>query len=132
MLLREVREALARALEPIPGLSVHSFVPGTPSPPSLCVGDPPEGIYAEDYDGQVTTRIPVHAFLPTADDMSAAALYDELLSSEGYRSIYAAVEADPTLDGTCARALVFGWERVTVDDPDTPIIHLVVQVDVIE
>jgi hypothetical protein len=132
MLVREVREGLARALAALPGVSVFSFVPGSPPAPSVCVGDPPEGIYAEDYEGQVTVRVPLHVYLPTGDDYSAAALYDGLVSSEGELSIVAAVEADPTLDGVCARAVVFGWERVTVDDPDLPIIHLVVQVDVIE
>ena len=133
MLLRAVREGLADALQAIPDMSVHSYVPATPSPPALCVGDPLEGSYDDTFEGHMLpVRVPVHAFIASSDELSAATLFDGLVSNEGSASIYQAVKADRTLGGTCADVMVVGWERVTVDDQDAAILHVVVNVDVIE
>lgn len=105
---KQAMEALAAAFGSIPGLSTYAKPPGSIEAPALVVSKP-SGEFA-DYsvfmgDGGDLDLV-INVFVQWGDDDAA---WDELrtfVAQSGAYSLFAAVNADPTLGGVVDSALV--------------------------
>ena len=115
--LIEVVEAMADALEPIrtaiPGIQIHGYLVGNPTPPTLDIypGDPffqTHSGFGDDIEAYFTVR----ARTGTADPDAGQQVLYRLLDPRAAESVQAALEADQTLGGTVQSVDVVG-EGVT-------------------
>jgi hypothetical protein len=95
----EISEALKNALTTVPGLRVYDYLPDQVNPPLGYVG-----IQSVNYHGAFRGGNPVHTYTITivigrVNERTSQRALDDFLSYDGDRSIRAALEADPTLDG---------------------------------
>jgi len=95
----EISEALKNALTTVPGLRVYDYLPDQINPPLGYVG-----IQSVNYHGAFAGGNPVHTYTITivigrVNERTSQRALDDFLSYDGDRSIRAALEADPTLDG---------------------------------
>lgn len=107
-----VRQALADTLATLTtstGLAVetHARLVGQVNPPALIVA-PGEGTFLTYRTSNVShdLNLMVTAFLQWGEDQSADELLDEFLAISGTASVYATVDADPTLGGVVSSAAV--------------------------
>lgn len=95
----EISDALKNALTTVPGLRVYDYLPDQINPPLAYVG-----IQSVNYHGAFAGGNPVHTYtisvvVGRVSDRASQRSLDEFLAYDGDRSIRAAIEADPTLEG---------------------------------
>lgn len=94
--------ALANQIQAHTGLRAHSKAPGQINPPA-CVVIPakPAITYGVTMDGEVNINLLAIVALSAANDVSGQDQLLKYVSTTGSLSIYAAIQADPSLAGTC-------------------------------
>jgi hypothetical protein len=110
-LFAAVRAALAAQLAAqIPGLRVSASRSAQVNVPAAVVLPAPGTVvsYKETMDGSADLYLRVVVLVGEGDSSSGQDLMDPYLSTTGGQSIYAAVQADPTLGGVVSYADV--WE----------------------
>lgn len=95
----EISDALKNALTVIPGLRVYDYLPDQINPPVGYVG-----IQSVNYHGAFRGGNPVHTYTITivvgrVSERASQRALDDFLAYDGDRSVRAALEADPTLQG---------------------------------
>jgi hypothetical protein len=95
----EISDAIKNSLTTIPGLRVYDYLPDQINPPLAYVG-----IQSVNYHGAFQGGNPVHSYTVSVvvgrvSDRASQRALDEFLAYDGDRSVRAAIEADPTLDG---------------------------------
>jgi methylmalonyl-CoA mutase N-terminal domain/subunit len=116
-----VADKLVAALETIATLQDRAYPYPTPNPSTPCAVVVPaptefERTYASDDPEQTWT---VRVLVGRGDDRSAAQRLYAYLDPTGASSIKAAIEADPTLGGTCDEVWVQGFEEPSIFNYDT-------------
>jgi hypothetical protein len=105
----EVMDALATAFASVDGLNCYAFPPGNVDVPAVVVSLPAGEMadYSPTMAGDaMDLNLVVNVFVQWGDDESA---WDQLLpfvEPSGARSLFGAVNADPTLGGVVDSALV--------------------------
>lgn len=101
MSLSSVRDALQTRLETIANLRGYDTIPGDPRLPAAIVspGDPYVS-YDLTFGGGTTINFIVRLVVSRASEKRAQDKLDVLVSDGGAGSVYAAIEASPTLGGT--------------------------------
>ena len=102
----EITEALKNALTVVPGLRVYDYLPDQINPPLGYVG-----IQQVNYHGAFRGGNPVHTYTITivvgrVSERASQRALDEFLAYDGDRSVRAAIESDPTLDGVIQTLVV--------------------------
>lgn len=102
----EISDALKNALTVIPGLRVYDYLPDQINPPLGYVG-----IQQVNYHGAFRGGNPVHTYTITivvgrVSERASQRALDEFLAYDGDRSVRAAIESDPTLDGVIQTLVV--------------------------
>ncbi|MGH6691103.1 MAG: hypothetical protein ACREF4_10570 [Gammaproteobacteria bacterium] len=112
--LAEVRDGLEARLATIAGLRVYDYIPDDAHYPAAIILPPVIPDYREDLGtGSVRAIFPILLLVPRTIDRMQLDLYP-YIDRTGPKSIFALVEADPTLGGLDVSALPIG-----VDDFDT-------------
>lgn len=89
------------------GLRAFGNAPGQVVPPAVVViPNRPAIIYGVTMDGEVTVNLLAIVLLSAANDNSGQVGLNAVISSSGTKSVNAAVQADPSLAGTCEFAVV--------------------------
>lgn len=89
------------------GLRAFPNAPGQVVPPAVVVIlNRPAITYGVTMDGEVNINLLAIVLLSAANDSSGQIALNATVSSSGAKSINAAVQADPSLGGTCEFALV--------------------------
>lgn len=89
------------------GLRAFPNAPGQVVPPAVVVIlNRPAITYGVTMDGEVNINLLAIVLLSAANDSSGQIALNATVSSSGTKSINAAVQADPSLGGTCEFALV--------------------------
>jgi hypothetical protein len=89
------------------GLRSSPNAPGAVSPPAVVViPSRPAVLYGQTMDGENQVNLLAIVLLSAANDTSGQIALNAVVSSSGPKSINAAVQADPTLGGTCEFAVV--------------------------
>lgn len=107
--ITDAMQALAAAFSAIPGLSSYAFPPGTIDVPAVVVSLPSGelGDYSPVMDeGVMDLNLVLNVFVQWGDDEAAWAQLLPFVSPTGTYSLFAAVNADPTLGGVVDSALV--------------------------
>jgi hypothetical protein len=106
--LSAIRSAVGTALSTIAGLNVHAFHVGSVTPPAVVIMPAPGEFvdYSTAFDPTHDVDIIVGLFVEAGDEESASNEVDEYASATGAKSIYAAIQADPTLGGAVDSAAV--------------------------
>lgn len=107
----QVRAALKTRLESISGLKVYAFAPASISVPCAAItyGNGEFLTYRTSTDGHdMDLTITVFVQGGQRDEQTTAEALDAYLADAGSSSIYAAVEADPTLGGVVDSCSVMG------------------------
>ena len=102
----EISEALKNSLTTIQGLRVYDYLPDQINPPLGYVG-----IQSVNYHGAFAGGNPVHSYTVTivvgrVSERASQRALDDFLSYDGDRSVRAAIEADPTLEGRVQTLIV--------------------------
>jgi hypothetical protein len=109
--LTAIREAAARALKSIPGLTPHARYPGTlNSPAAVVIRRQTASDTAFDLPADHT--LAVRLFVAFGNLPGAQDLLDDYCAPEGERSIRGAIDADPTLGG------LVDWCRISVAEDE--------------
>ncbi|WP_307869004.1 hypothetical protein [Umezawaea beigongshangensis] len=109
-----VFQGLAEAVDTIPGLNCHPFLPDSISPPTFAPVDL-EIAYNTTFGNRVEFNpVRCRLLLSRADDKSGQRKLQQYLAASGPKSVKAAIEADRTLGGTCDSLHVmtvtgYGW-----------------------
>ena len=105
-----IREGLALTItNAVPGLKVHKYVPESVTPP--CAFITLEGFtYGDTFGRDTSCELVVTVVVPGTMQVEAQRALEEYAEDSGIKSIYAAIEADPTLDGSVAHAVVTGGD----------------------
>jgi hypothetical protein len=107
--IEEAMEALAAAFSDIAGLSTYPLPPGQIEVPAVVVSLPSGelGDYSPVMDaGVMDLNLVVNVFVQWGDDDAAWDQLRPFVSATGAYSLFAAVNADPTLGGVVDSALV--------------------------
>lgn len=89
------------------GLKAFPNAPGQVVPPAVIViPNRPAIQYGVTFDGEVTVYLLAIVLLSAANDNSGQVPLNNAVSSSGPASINAAVQAEPSLGGTCSFAVV--------------------------
>lgn len=105
--ISQARTALAAALV-MDGVQVNAFPPGAINVPALVI-TPSQGeflSYKDSFDGQASLTLIVTAFSQRGQERSSNEELDAFLAQSGARSVFAAVENNPTLGGVVSSAAV--------------------------
>lgn len=99
----DLRAALRENLKTIPGVSVSRFALNNPTPPGIHLWPSEIPQYHRSF-GLAETRLSevhftVQAFVAFSSNEGSQEILDEMMDTEGPRSIAKAVEADKTLGG---------------------------------
>jgi hypothetical protein len=105
--LGQVRAALKTRLQAISGLEVYARPPGTINPPAALIAPAPGSFltYRTSHTSHDLELIVV-VFVQWGEDDSATDALDAYLADAGASSVYATVQADPTLGGVVDSAAV--------------------------
>lgn len=130
--LSEVREALQTTLEAIDGLTVYARPPGTVNPPAAIVS-PADGQFLTYLTSQTSHDLDmlIAVLVQLGTRESATTNLDEYLEDAGGKSVFAAVQADPTLGGVVDSAAVTGAQNygvITYNGVDYQGVELTVEV----
>jgi hypothetical protein len=111
--VQEIREGIDDRLATIAGLRHSPNVPGVVNPPHAFVKRR-QTTFGVSMDGEDDVTFAVTVLVSWADQTTAQEALDEYLASTGAKSIKAAIDADPTLDGVVdfAHATVVEDERI--------------------
>lgn len=109
MNLANVRDGITNALQNIGNLRIYEWIPSQVSPPAAVVSLG-TGQYDTDVDDGMVVNYGVLVMLTRADDQKGQARLDEFLS-QGTNSIFEAIDANPTLTGSCDSCRVTGWNN---------------------
>lgn len=105
-----IRKGLADALtNGGVGSPVHRYIPENVSPPCVVIGLESFD-YGEAFGGAESATFSLTVVVSGAMQVEAQKALDAYMASSGAKSIFAAIEDDPTLGGTVDRALVTGGE----------------------
>lgn len=113
MNLHDLREA-AKTTIATTGLRGTPYTPDQINPPSFWVAN--ATINYQDVLGGGTAKVTMSVVvaLSSAEAQRSEQTLDDYLSTDGARSIYAAVEADPTLGGACDSAALLTMDETGV------------------
>lgn len=106
--LTSIRNGLAANLATVPNMTVSKYVVLEPKPPLFIIRPHPDTLidhHQAMVEGAAIWHMIVEAYAGALDDEAAQQLLDVLCSS-GASSVRAAIEADVTLGGACAQAVV--------------------------
>lgn len=116
--MSEIRKALKDRLETIEGLRPYATMPAAPQSPAAAVI--PRSKARLSYDGDSVYQFSIWVYVNPQDLNRAQTQIDEYLSSDGPKSIEAAIDDDPSLGGVVESAQVTGWaeyaQLVTIGD----------------
>lgn len=98
--VKAIRAALAAAVEAGTGLKCHPRFPGVISPPCAVVIRKATAYDVSMLDVPMSATLGLRLFLHYPTGVASMDLLDDYLSPTGVRSIRAAIEANPTLNGT--------------------------------
>ena len=103
-----IRDGIKTRLETIPGLRCHDTVPDSVMPPAVVVRPSPEQFATYDValGGVRNLLFEVTLVVSKAWDRTAQDTLDSYIDPTGANSVYAAMEAGPTLGGIVADAYV--------------------------
>lgn len=105
-----IREGLADTIRNgVPGLPVHHYVPESVAPPCAFIALE-DFAYADTFGRATSASFSVTVLVAGQLQMEAQRVLEEFAADSGTKSIYAAIEADPTLDDTVAHAVVVGGD----------------------
>lgn len=106
--LSQVRAALKTRLQTIAGLEVYDKPPGSINPPAAVI-TPSPGSFLTYQTSQVShdLELLVAVFVQWGGNDDATDALDAYLADSGTYSIYATVQADPTLGGVVDSTAVF-------------------------
>lgn len=107
MNLDTVRTELALALGDISGLRTFAYSPSTLEPPAAVVGQG-EITYDATFAGSMTASFGVLVVVSRSDDRNGNSRLNDYLTPTGSGSIKAAIESDPTLNGSVGYVVVNG------------------------
>lgn len=99
-----IRAGLATRIGTATGLRSHATAPGQVNPPAVVIiPSRPAILYAQTMaaDFETTVNLIAVVLLSAANDTSGQQNLDDYVSSSGTASVFAAVQADPSLGGTC-------------------------------
>jgi hypothetical protein len=100
--LIQARQALAGVLAGVDGFrETYPHFQLTVNPPCAIVEYPPGQFlsFKESFDDERTVQLAITLLVPRGQDRSSSELIDGWLEKSGPTSIFAAVQADPTLGG---------------------------------
>lgn len=104
--VKAIRAGLATRLATT-GLRAFATAPGQIVPPAaVIIPNRPAVIFGVTMDGETTINLLAIVLLSAANDASGQDLLDDYVASSGALSVAAAVQADPSLGGTCEFAVV--------------------------
>lgn len=109
-----VRKAMAAAVGAIPRVQAFAYRPDSINPPTFSVSEynldfhQAMGSGANGRGGLVMVTFTCHLFVGRASDDGSQELLEPFLFDGGDRSVAAALEADPTLGGTCQTLIASG------------------------
>jgi hypothetical protein len=109
--IKEIRAALAAALQGIPGVNVTAYIKGSPQTPALYVypGAPGGGEFTNYHTAmgnRAMRTFTVRALAGSPIEEAAQMRLDELLDADGDSSVRQVLEADKTLGGLVASVTV--------------------------
>jgi hypothetical protein len=105
MNLTSIRTGLETALSAISGLRVYGTVPDSPTVPCAIVV--PETVtYGQTFDGSAEVRMTIQLLVGSINSEGGQTELDDYLADSGNKSIYAKIDADPTLGGSCQNARI--------------------------
>jgi len=105
----DLRKGLKDRLETIDGLRVYATMPASPQTPSAAVI--PRSKAVQTFDGGFVYTFSVWVYVNPSDLNRAQTQIDDYLSSDGTKSVEAAIEADPSLNGHAMSVNVTGWSE---------------------
>lgn len=99
--ITSIREAMASALQEIPGLQASAYMLANPTPPSAEIF-PADISYDQAMQrGHDTNVFTVRVFVGETTDIGSQKQLDQYLESAGATSVKATLESDRTLGGVC-------------------------------
>lgn len=106
--LTNIRRALKTALSAIDGLEVHAFHVGSITPPAVVIMPAPGDFfdYSTAFGPTHDLDIIIGLFVEAGDEESASDQVDGFADPTSATSVWAAVQADPTLGGAVDSAAV--------------------------
>lgn len=120
--ISDLREALAAQLATVPGANTNAYRLTQPPTPCLMV----VGVetiertsFGQAADAGYAVTVTVQGVAAKALDKNAQKLVDEWLSPQGDKNVWAAIEADPTLNGNSDDVTVLscdGTQLLTLED----------------
>lgn len=89
------------------GISAFGTAPGQVVPPAaIVIPNRPAILFGQTFDGEVTVNLLAIVVLSAANDNTGQVALNAVIASSGPKSVAAAVQADPSLGGTCEFAVV--------------------------
>lgn len=104
--ITEISDAIKNSLTVIPGLRVYDYLPDQINPPLAYVGIQQVNYHGAFRGGNPVTTYTVVVVVGRVNERTSQRALDEFLAYDGDRSIRAAIEADPTLDGVIQSLIV--------------------------
>ena len=128
--LGDIRKGLKDRLATINGLQPYATMPANPQTPSAAVI--PRSKEGLSFDQDDTYRFAIWVYVNSQDLTRAQTAIDEYLSTDGPKSIEAAIEADPSLGGVAYGTHITGWADYAqiVDIGDAKVLGCRVDVEV--
>lgn len=111
--MNTVLDALAAAVDNIAGLRTYAYPPDALAPPAAVVGLP-ESPFDITNGGANEWDVPVYVIVGKVSDRASRAALCNYVTPTGATSVKAAIEADPTLGGTCDSVAVTRAEFSTI------------------
>lgn len=104
--ITEISDAIKNSLTVIPGLRVYDYLPDQINPPLAYVGIQQVNYHGAFRGGNPITTYTVVVVVGRVNERTSQRALDEFLAYDGDRSVRAAIEADPTLDGVIQSLIV--------------------------
>lgn len=104
--ITEISDAIKNSLTVIPGLRVYDYLPDQINPPLAYVGIQQVNYHGAFRGGNPITTYTVVVIVGRVNERTSQRALDEFLAYDGDRSVRAAIEADPTLDGVIQSLIV--------------------------
>lgn len=130
MILNDVLDALAGAVDTIAGLRVYAYPADAIQPPAAIVGLP-ETPFDITMGGDDEWMVPVFVVVGKVSDRASRTALCEYVNPTGASSIKAAIEADKTLGGACDSVSVTRAEFSTITVAGTEYLAAEITADVV-
>src|SRR6478752_3143532 len=89
------------------GINAVGYAPGAiVTPVAVVIPNRPAILYGQTFDGETTVNLLAIVLVSAANDNTGQLTLNAVVASSGAKSVAAAVQADPTLGGTCESSLV--------------------------